>query len=795
MEQTFYVGCIENRIDHLKLGRAQVRIVGLHTEDKSVLPTDKLPWAMPIQPITSAAISGVGESPVGLVEGSMVLIVFADPDKQQPMILGGIGGIPQEIGSIDKSNDSLIIKDTNGETSQTSNQEDQSQNNTNLKPAMAYNTISNRLRNFIKNEERLRLSAYKDSSGIWTVGYGTTLINGQPVTPNMQITESQADIYLDLAINDAMDGVRKNTKALLTPSMFDSLVSFTYNVGRGNYYKSSLRTELNAGKYLDCCAKFEDYNKDSKGTILPGLVNRRRREKALFLEDGLPNESGEVVKDSITPVDELTTDGIVSSGLDQNNLGFQDPKGIYPLYRNEPDTNRLARHEQINKTIVARKEAARERDVPIAGGGTWDQSPIPYNSQYPYNHVYQSESGHVLEFDDTKNSERVHIYHKTGTFIEIDANGTQVNRIVGDGYEILERNGYIHINGNANVTIDGANNVLVGGALNLDVTGKTNINIYNDVDLKVSGDLGVTVSGDYKVKADRIILEATDTLDMSSAETIIQSGGIGFNAASIVASTDIELGGVPGAYRTGLSSPGSPRIQEQVSFSDLHVITRGAESALQYETPEDGDPSDYLKYRIDQGLILQDEVNQGNEKESKSLPKNNVKGTNSSCEVIYGMEDFPASLQLSKYFNLGILTNNGSRKLVDQLGMKKQEIACNLKQLCVNVLDVIYDKYPNMIITSGFRRPGDVANSSPTSDHYFGYAADIRLNGYNRQQHYNAIQEIQKLVPYSQLILEYSGTNTVWIHVSYKSKNNKSQHFTMRDHRRVSNYGEFTLIV
>lgn len=90
----FYYGCVENRNDPLKLGRCQVRIVGLHTEDKTVLPTDELPWAYPMMPITSASISGIGFSPTGVVQGSWVLCIFLDPDNQQPIMLGTIGGIP-----------------------------------------------------------------------------------------------------------------------------------------------------------------------------------------------------------------------------------------------------------------------------------------------------------------------------------------------------------------------------------------------------------------------------------------------------------------------------------------------------------------------------------------------------------------------------------------------------------------------------------------------------------------------------------------------------------------------------
>lgn len=113
----FYYGCVENRMDPMKLGRCQVRVVGLHTEDKSILPTDDLPWAIPLVPITSATISGIGRSPTGIVQGSWVICVFMDEDKQQPIMIGTVGGIPQTATAAfisDATND-IVTTDETGE--------------------------------------------------------------------------------------------------------------------------------------------------------------------------------------------------------------------------------------------------------------------------------------------------------------------------------------------------------------------------------------------------------------------------------------------------------------------------------------------------------------------------------------------------------------------------------------------------------------------------------------------------------------------------------------------------------
>jgi hypothetical protein len=96
-EFIWFQGVVESIDDPLRLGRVQVRSLGFHTDDKVLLPTSSLPWAHPIQPITSAAISGIGTSPTGILNGSWVIGFFRDGIlAQEPIIMGTIGGIPIE---------------------------------------------------------------------------------------------------------------------------------------------------------------------------------------------------------------------------------------------------------------------------------------------------------------------------------------------------------------------------------------------------------------------------------------------------------------------------------------------------------------------------------------------------------------------------------------------------------------------------------------------------------------------------------------------------------------------------
>lgn len=794
-----YTGVVENRQDPLKLGRCQVRVVGLHNHDKAQLKTEDLPWAYPLQPVTSAGISGIGHAPVGPVEGSWVVVMFRDDDEQQPIILGSIGGIPQAAGTIDNDDDSMILKEdgmlpradqqvttTAAGDVATNTGDTPAEEETGLNPASSYTASADCIA-IVKRFEGLRLNSYQDSAGIWTIGYGTTRINGAPVTRGMTITQAQADqLLLDTLNADAAAAVKRNTKSLITQSMFDALTCFTYNVGQGTYAKSTLLQELNSSKYLESANQFGQFNKatiDGVKQPLPGLTARRTAEKDLFLKDGIPSVTGDLkpTQSPVAPVGSSPSSTGLSNGGQAVSLGFRDPKGKYPLYLNEPDTNKLARHEDIKKTIVRKKELARYKQVETAQGKKWDQSPIPYNTQYPFNHVWMSESGHIMEFDDTENSERVHIYHKSGTYEEIDANGTKVTRIIGDKYEILERNGHLYIKGTADVTIDGDHNVKINNALNIDVVGNVNIN--------VNGNMNVDVAGSYNVKAESINLEThTGPFNVLAVGTINQqttASAINFKAAATfnvdAVRVDMNSGTAGDATGSALETL-EKKEPEMPEFTELVVITRGTEANKQYETPEEGDPTEYVNKQIKDGTLDPDTIGSGTVAGTAAAAPNNVQPTGANCDLIFGMEKFTPDLQLSPHFTLGALTKGGARQIKAQMGLTPQQIVCNLKGLAENCLEPIINLYPGTVITSGYRSPGDVPKSSANSRHYYGEAADIVISGFNKTQMYEAVQEIQKIIPYDQLILEYAGTDC-WIHCSFKYSGNRKMAFTMRDHK------------
>jgi len=311
----WFVGVVEDRADPTYTGRVRVRCLGYHTENKIDLPTADLPWAMPMLPMTSSGISGIGQTPLGLVEGSRVLGFFRDSNyAQEPIIIGSLPGRPSE-------------------------------------------------------------------------------------------------------------------------------------------------------------------------------------------------EAGDT--------------------------GFYDPNKIFPRHIDEPDTNRLAVNlkdddgNEINPHLALElrratritglatadfdaTKAADNSDIVASDTDNWDQPEIAFATIYPNNHVYESESGHLLEFDDTADNERIHLYHKTGSSIEYNPNGDRVQIVKGAEYQLTSGANKVDIQGLSDITIGGRHKIYINkdGAVdnNYDIQVGPNANINIQVDtgdvniVTKQGKVNVNSGGDYNVK-------------------------------------------------------------------------------------------------------------------------------------------------------------------------------------------------------------------------------------------------------------------------------------------------------
>ena len=135
----------------------------------------------------------------------------------------------------------------------------------------------------IKQFEGCKLTAYQDSVGVWTIGYGWTKpVDGKPIRAGMTIKQETAERLLKTGLVSYESDVSRLVKVGLTQGQFDALVSFTYNLGARSLSTSTLLRKLNTGDYAGAADEFLRWNK-AGGKVLNGLTRRREAERALFL--------------------------------------------------------------------------------------------------------------------------------------------------------------------------------------------------------------------------------------------------------------------------------------------------------------------------------------------------------------------------------------------------------------------------------------------------------------------------------------------------------------------------------
>lgn len=141
----------------------------------------------------------------------------------------------------------------------------------------------------LKAYEGLSLTAYRDTGGVWTIGYGST----RDVREGMRITQTEADQRFLADTEWAQAAVRTDVTVPLTQPQFDALVSLAYNIGAGAFARSTLLRLLNAADYRGAAEQFLVWNK-VKGEVVTGLAVRRAKERAMFLEPAPIVESKEI---------------------------------------------------------------------------------------------------------------------------------------------------------------------------------------------------------------------------------------------------------------------------------------------------------------------------------------------------------------------------------------------------------------------------------------------------------------------------------------------------------------------
>lgn len=242
----------------------------------------------------------------------------------------------------------------------------------------------------------------------------------------------------------------------------------------------------------------------------------------------------------------------------QNGIIIGSVAGIHDEIN---DVNDIARGV-ISEHITALRDSVKKGHE-TSTDATWDEPETPYAAVYPENMTYTTSSGHVIEVDDTKDAERIKVFHRTGTMLEIHPDGTIVRRHVKDDYRLTTGNKFSSTEGNNTYLVKGDDDFRLNGdqrtkidksrfeQIDVDeevkidgnqtiVIGKDEtITIHGNETLEVDGDRKRTVHGNESVQIDG---NETVTIEKNNDVTINGKCTIDVQGNTVLRAPNIQLG-------------------------------------------------------------------------------------------------------------------------------------------------------------------------------------------------------------------------------------------------------------
>jgi hypothetical protein len=305
--------------------------------------------------------------------------------------------------------------------------------------------------------------------------------------------------------------------------------------------------------------------------VFPGIPLKAANAQDAFSD---PREDAMLVSAPKTPdTKEYNTDG---TGIIITEKSQADS---YPKFLDEPTTSRIARNDEdtITKTFIQERKDNIVTAIQTVND-SWDEPVTPYNTVYPYNNVIETESGHLLEFDDTPEAERIHLAHRNGSFNEWFPDGDKVEKVTKDNYQIVMGDDRVYIMGKCLITVQGDAEVyvqkdayvLVDGNVDATVHGNVTAQVDGDVDATVDGDVTATVGGNMTATIGGDVTATVGGNVTGTASKWTFNGPLQWNgdisvSGGITSTGDVVGGGISldghthSGVRAGPSSTGGPQ--------------------------------------------------------------------------------------------------------------------------------------------------------------------------------------------------------------------------------------------
>lgn len=681
LSEPFFIATVVDRDDPLRQGRCRLRIDNIHP-DSSVIADEDLPWSIaPLNWIQSAGSAGIGWSPTGPIEGTRVLGIFLDQDKQLYTILGTLAGGTGHLSYRPPSEDSS-----------------ESPSEATARPKTTLGEIPSAL------QEKGAAIARKLMDR-----YGITATQASGLVGNFVVESG--------LIPNRIQGKGIQTGPVPVNAASKSGIGYGWaqwdNTRRVDFQEFCSRNNLDI--------QTDEANWQFLCKELDTTEKRTIRE----------------IKSTTTLEDAVVTGATVYERAGTPHMD-----------------RRISAAGQILKVLSGVSVPVRAAGAPVDDGVTEapDDQPFTestgnepprevYRGIYPYNKTFRSESGHLIEIDDTPDNERLLNYHTSGTYEEIINTGRRVVKVIDDNYTIVVKDDNLYVDGNVNIFVNGNLNAKVEG----------------DTAILSGGSIAAKTDGDFKVQAGgSVFLEASGEINLKA------SGNINADGSQIHLNDGVAKG-------AGISIAMNP---EQLSFL--------------FDEP---DEFEYYEEVAGEANIdippTPDTVGEPDQEQGDStLPALTL-----DCGGIENLSSFPLNLKLSDSFTLGQLTKFAAfgHELVENRGLSKGKIACNLSLLAINCLERIKARFPNVILTSGFR-PDDPTKPT-TSQHGLGQAVDMQFSGVSNAGYLEIARWIrdESGILFDQLLLEgkNTGTGNAWIHISFSKTRNRAQVLTMFNHKVV----------